>query len=144
MNLVDANILLYAYNSSTVEHERARRWLEDAFAGPAPVAFCWSTLLAFLRIATSPRAVSRPLHIAQACDIVSGWLAAPTATLLLPTDRHWEILGEVLSAGQASGALVPDAHLAALAIEHGATLVTNDRDFARFAGLRVEYPLLKG
>jgi uncharacterized protein len=142
VNLLDANILLYAYNKATEQHERARRWLEDALAGSVPVAFCWPTILAFLRIATSPRAVSRPLRIAEASSIVESWLALPITTLLLPTDRHWEILGKLLVAGQASGPLVSDAHLAALAIEHGATLITNDRDFARFAGLRVDYPLL--
>ena len=142
MNLLDANILLYAYNTATEQHERARRWLEDTLAGSVPVAFCWPTILAFLRITTSPRAVSRPLPIAEASSIVESWLALPIATLLLPTDRHWEILGKLLVAGQASGPLVSDAHLAALAIEHGATLITNDRDFARFAGLRVDYPLL--
>jgi uncharacterized protein len=142
VKLLDANILLYAHNTATEQHERARRWLEDALAGPVPVAFCWPTILAFLRIATSPRAVSRPLQIAEASSIVESWLAVPIATLLLPTDRHWEILGKLLVVGQASGPLVSDAHLAALAIEHGATLITNDRDFARFAGLRVDYPLL--
>ena len=144
MNLLDANILLYAYNRTAAQHERARRWLEDALAGSAPVAFCWPTILAFMRIATSPRAVSRPLSIEAARDIVGSWLAVPVATLLLPTERHWDILARLLVTGQASGPLVSDAHLAALAIEHGATLITNDRDFTRFAGLRVEYPLLAG
>lgn len=109
--------------------------------GTVPVGFCWPTILAFLRIATHPRAVVRPLSIAEARGIVDSWLAVPIAALVLPTERHWEILGGLLGSGQASGPLVSDAHLAALAIEHGATLVTNDRDFARFPGLRVEYPL---
>lgn len=142
MNLLDANILLYAYNETSGQHDRARRWLEEALAGSAPVAFCWSTLLAFLRITTNPRAVSRPLQITQAQAIIDSWLAVPIATLVLPTERHWEILARLLTAGQAIGPLVSDAHLAALAIEHGATLITNDRDFARFPDLRVEYPLL--
>ncbi|MGD0835446.1 MAG: type II toxin-antitoxin system VapC family toxin [Polyangia bacterium] len=142
MNLLDANILLYAYDRSYRQHDRARRWLEDALTGSVPVAFCWPTILAFLRISTNPRAVSRPLETSTAYRIVDGWLAVPMATLLLPTDRHWEILEKMLVAGQARGPLISDAHLAALAMEHGATLVTNDRDFARFAGLRVEYPLL--
>jgi toxin-antitoxin system PIN domain toxin len=142
VNLLDANILLYAYNSAAEQHQRARRWLEDALAGSEPVALCWPTILAFVRIATNPRAVIRPLSIAEACGIVDGLLAVPSATLLLPTERHWEILGRLLAAGQAIGPLVSDAHLAAFAVEHGATLITNDRDFARFANLRVEYPLL--
>jgi len=142
--LLDANILLYAYNRAVEHHERAKRWLEAALAGSMPVAFCWPTILAFMRIATNPRAVSRPLSIADARSIVDSWLAVPSAALVLPTERHWEILGRMLEGGQASGPLVSDAHLAALAIEHGATLITNDRDFARFAGLRVEYPLMNG
>lgn len=142
MNLLDANILLYAYNRTSEHHERARHWLEDALSGSVPVAFCWSTILAFLRITTNPRAVKRPLQLADARAIVDSWLAVPIATVVLPTDRHWTVLGQLLTAGQATGTLVSDAHLAALAIEHGATLITNDRDFARFADLRTEYPLL--
>jgi len=142
VNLLDANILLYAYNQASEQHDRARRWLEEAMTGSEPVAFCWATLLAFLRITTNPRAVSRPLQITQASAIIDSWLAVPVATLVLPTERHWEILARLLTAGQAIGPLVSDAHLAALAIEHGATLITNDRDFGRFPDLRVEYPLL--
>jgi hypothetical protein len=142
VNLLDANILLYAYNETSGQHDRARRWLEEALTGSEPVAFCWSTLLAFLRITTNPRAVSRPLQITKARTIIDSWLAVPIATLVLPTERHWEILARLLTAGQAMGPLVSDAHLAALAIEHGATLITNDRDFSRFPDLRVEYPLL--
>ena len=142
MNLLDANLLLYAYNKSAVQHGRARRWLEAELNGSAPVGFSWPTLLAFMRIATNPRAMARPAPIAEARSIVDGWLAVPVATVLLPTERHWAIFRDLLVSGQAGGPLVSDAHLAALAIEHGATLVTNDRDFSRFSGLRVEYPLL--
>lgn len=142
MNLPDANILLYAYNTACEHHRAARSWLEEALTGSAPIAFCWPTILAFLRIATNPRAVTHPLSIAQARGIVDSWLEVPTATVVHPTDRHWEILGDLMVRGQASGPLVQDAHLAALAIEHGATLITNDRDFARFSGLKVEYPLM--
>lgn len=144
MNLPDANILLYAYNTASEHHRAARSWLEEALTGSAPVAFCWPTILAFLRITTNPRAVPHPLSIAQARGIVETWLEVPVSTVVHPTDRHWEILGDLLVKGQASGPLVQDAHLAALAIEHGATLITNDRDFARFAGLKVEYPLMAG
>ena len=142
MKILDANILLYAYNRAAEQHERARRWLEDALTGPAPIALCWPTILAFMRICTSSRAMSRPISIVDARAIVDSWLSVSNVTIVLPTDRHWEILGRMLVAGQASGPLVSDAHLAALAIEHGATLVTNDRDFARFSDLRVEYPLM--
>jgi uncharacterized protein len=144
MNLLDANILLYAYNTGSEHHTASRRWLEEALSGSVPVAFCWPTLLAFLRITTNPRAMIRPLTITQARTIVDTWLDVPVATVVHPTERHWQILGSLLVKGQASGPLVTDAHLAALAIEHGATLITNDRDFARFPGLKVDYPLLAG
>lgn len=142
MNLPDANILLYAYDRSAPHHAKARQWLEEALSGSAPVAFCWPTLLAFIRIATHPRAMANPMATADAIAIVASWLAQPMATIVLPTERHWSLLSRLLVAGQARGPLVPDAHLATLSIEHGATLVTNDRDFARFPGLAVEYPLM--
>ena len=144
MNLLDANILLYAYDRSSAHHVGARKWLETALSGPTPVAFCWPTILAFMRIATHRKAMARPLAMDDARKIVESWLEQPIATIVLPTERHWAILSGLLTSGQVSGALVSDAHLAALAIEHGATLVTNDRDFARFPDLEVEYPLLGG
>jgi toxin-antitoxin system PIN domain toxin len=144
VNLLDANILLYAYDRSSPHHAGARKWLETALSGAAPVAFCWPTILAFLRIATHRKAMARPLAVVDARKIVELWLEQPISTIVSPTARHWAILAGLLTAGQVSGALVSDAHLAALAIEHGATLVTNDRDFERFPGLDVEYPLLGG
>ncbi|MGH9315793.1 MAG: TA system VapC family ribonuclease toxin, partial [Thermoanaerobaculia bacterium] len=135
MTLLDANILLYAYDRSAKEHDRARSWLEDALSSPRPVRLAWATILAFLRIGTDPRALFEPLTMADATAIVGGWLAQPHVALLEPGDRHWEILQSLLQAGQARSRLVMDAHLAALAIEHGATLCTNDRDFARFPNL---------
>jgi toxin-antitoxin system PIN domain toxin len=142
VNLLDANILLYAYDRSSPHNADARKWLETALSGLAPIAFCWPTILAFLRIATHRKAMARPLAVADARKIVESWLEQPISTIVAPTERHWAILSSLLISGQASGALVSDAHLAALAIEHGATLVTNDRDFARFPGLDVEYPLM--
>ena len=142
MNLPDANILLYAYDRSSPHHAKARQWVEEALSGSAPVAFCWPTLLAFMRIATHPRAMANPLTTTEASAVVESWLAQPIATIVLPTERHWGLLSRLLISGQARGPLVPDAHLAALSIEHGATLVTNDRDFSRFPGLTVEYPLM--
>jgi hypothetical protein len=139
--LIDANILLYAYDSSSAHHQVARAWLETTLSEPEPVGLAWMTLVAFLRISTNPRALARPFSIAEAVAIVSEWLERPMVTLLAPGDRHWEILRNLLLEGQAPGPLVMDAHLAALAIEHGATLSTNDRDFARFPGLRLQNPL---
>jgi toxin-antitoxin system PIN domain toxin len=139
--LVDANLLLYAYHPRAEQHERARAWLEAALSGLEPVGLPWSTVLAFLRLATSPRVFARPLSTAEAEIIVSTWLAEPSVVLVSPGDRYWEILRALLIDAQVTGPLVTDAALAALAIEHGATLVTTDRDFARFRGLRLSDPL---
>jgi hypothetical protein len=143
MILVDANLLLYAYNSSSEHHHPARRWWEAALSKPRqPVALAWVTILAFLRISTNPRAFPSPYSPAEAASFVSEWLAVPTVGVLNPGERHWQILSELLPAAQVRGALVTDAHLAALAIEHGAVLCTTDRDFTRFTGLKTANPLL--
>jgi toxin-antitoxin system PIN domain toxin len=139
--LIDANLLLYAYNSSSNHHEVARRWLEEVFFGPEPVRLAWATILAFLRIGTNPRAFPYPFTPAEAVGIVSEWLERPGVLVLDPEERHWRILGNLLTSAQARGALVADAHLAALAIEHGAILCTSDRDFSRFPGLQIFNPL---
>jgi toxin-antitoxin system PIN domain toxin len=139
--VIDANILLYAYDSASLDHEAARNWLEDALAGYEAVGLSWVTLLAFLRISTNPRARKDPYSLAEANAIVSQWLDRAIASVVHPGERHWEILKDLLVEGQASGRLVTDAHLAALAIEHGATLCSTDRDFTRFPGLRLLNPL---
>lgn len=141
MILVDANILLYAYVPSTKHHEAARSWLETAFSQPEPVGLSWATILAFVRISTTPRIFQDPFSAAEAAGIVSAWLEPPMVTILNPGERHWEILRRLVTEGQAHGPLITDAHLAALAIEHGATLATTDRDFTRFPGLRILNPL---
>lgn len=141
MMLIDANLLLYAYDPRAARHAASRAWLEDTLAGSPLVRFAWLTVWAFLRIATNPRVFEHPLSMAEAERHVSSWLAQPSAGLLEPGERHWEILRRLTSAGQTSGALVMDAALAAIAIEHGATLCTTDRDFARFPGLRWIDPL---
>lgn len=141
MILVDANLLLYAYDPSFPRHVAARNWFETAMSRSEPVGFAWVTLLAFVRIGTNPRALEHPLSLAEAAAIVSDWLDRPSATLLNPGERHWQILRDVMIKGQVRGPLVTDAHLAALAIEHGATLATTDRDFARFPGLKFFNPI---
>jgi toxin-antitoxin system PIN domain toxin len=141
MILVDANLLLHAYNPRSAHHEAARRWLEAALSGRERVRFAWMTLWAFLRISTNPRVFERPLTIAQAEAIVSSWLEQPGAGLLEPSERHWELFRSLTGPGQVSGPLVMDAALAAIALEHGATLATTDRDFARFGGLKWANPL---
>jgi toxin-antitoxin system PIN domain toxin len=139
--LVDANLLIYAYNPSLERHETARNWLERILNRPEPLRLAWVTLLAFLRISTDPRAFEHPLTVGEAVPIVSEWLARPIVGVLGPGDRHWEILSELLTRTGARGPDVMDAHLAALAIEHGATLATTDRGFVRFPGLRTVNPL---
>jgi toxin-antitoxin system PIN domain toxin len=141
MMIVDANVLIYAYDDSSPAHDAARTWLEAAMNGEEEVRFAVVTLLAFARITTSPAVFRTPLPTAYALEIVGSWLERPNVALAQPSERHWTILGEVAEGGQARGGLVMDAHLAALALEHGATLITTDRDFARFAGLRTRNPL---
>ena len=141
MTLIDANLLLFAYNPRAPEHAASRVWLEATLAGPGLVRFAWLTLWAFLRISTNPRVFEHPLTMTEAEEIVSSWLAQPVAGIVEPGERHWEILKMLTRDGRTKGPLVMDAALAALAIEHGATLYTTDRDFARFEGLKRVDPL---
>lgn len=141
MILVDANLLLHAYNPRSADHDASRAWLESVLSGSELVRFAWFTVWAFLRISTNARVFARPLSMAEAADIVSSWLAQPAVGVLEPGDRHWEILQNLLGGGQVVGPLVMDAALAAIAIEYGATLHTTDRDFARFPGLTWTNPI---
>jgi toxin-antitoxin system PIN domain toxin len=139
--LVDANLLLYAYHPRAEQHEASRAWLETILSGSELVRFTWLTLWAFLRISTNSRVFERPLSAREAGTAVSSWLAQPSAGILDAGERHWEILLRLMREGQTAGPLVMDAALASLAIEHGATLYTTDRDFARFPGLKWTNPL---
>jgi toxin-antitoxin system PIN domain toxin len=142
LKLLDANILLYAFNQEAPQHAVCRDWLEAAFNSEELVALPWQTLLAFVRISTNSKAFRRPLQNAQACKIVSGWLSRPNVRVIEAGERYWEILqGQIIEA-QVSGDLVSDAALAALAIEHGATMVSTDRDFRRFDRVRLINPVL--
>ena len=141
MKLVDANLLLYAVDEASPHHERARVWLEDVLSGAEPVGFAWSVLLAVLRLSTQPRIFQHPLDVDEAFGLVDGWLAQPSASVVHPTTRHSDILRALLEPLGTAGNLTTDAHLAALAIEHGAELCSADADFARFPGLRWSNPL---
>lgn len=141
MKLLDANLLLYAHDPRAAQHDASRAWLESVLSGSEMVRFAWLTLWAFLRIATNPRVYERPLSATEAGTLVSSWLAQPVAGILEPGDRHSEILRTLTRSGQATGALMMDAAIAAIAIEHGATLCTTDRDFSRFPGLTWINPL---
>ena len=135
MNLVDANVLIYAVNESDPKHLAARTWLDDALNAPTVVGFSWTVLLAFLRLTTKVGLHPDPLTTTAALDIVDAWLAQPSSVVVEPTVRHPAVLRALLSEHGTGGNLTSDAHLAALAVEHGATVVTFDADFARFAGV---------
>lgn len=141
MIILDANILLYAYTPTAVEHARARACLEELLSGPSPVGLPWQSVLAFLRVATNPRLSGARFSLEHVLSIVDGWLAQPNIRMLGPADDHWPFLRKVIRDGQVQGTLISDAHLAALTIEHGGVLYTADRDFARFPGLRWTNPL---
>ena len=140
MILVDANILIYAYNPDSEHHEPAKRWLEEKLSEPGPIRLAWATILAFLRITTNVHAFRTPFTTVEVTDIINNWFAQPCVDLLLPGERHWAILQNLIKDAQATGPLVTDAHLAALAVEHGATICTHDEDFSRFADLRLIDP----
>lgn len=141
MIIPDANLLLYAYNQSASQHLPARVWWESSLSGSETVGMCWQTLTAFVRIATNPRAFTHPLTASESVEIVNEWLAQPALQMVVPGGQHWNIFSRLLVDSQISGPLVMDAHLAALAIELGATLCTCDADFGRFKTLRVLNPL---
>jgi toxin-antitoxin system PIN domain toxin len=138
--LFDANILLYAYHSRSESHLVCRRFVEKSLSGPEPAALCWQSILAFLRIGTNARVFQHPFSRKEATSIVALWLDQPSIVLIEPGERFWEILSSIIDTAQVSGPLMTDAALAALSIEHGATLCTTDRDFARFPSLRTVDP----
>jgi len=139
--LVDANVLLYAEDSLSPYHETARQWWDAQLSGRSPVCLCWTVLTAFIRIGTNRRVFERPLSLKEAIHRVQSWVDQPCTRLIYPTEQHWQVLQELLEQGQAVGNLVTDAHLAALAIEHGCQLYSTDSDFARFPKLKWSNPL---
>ena len=143
MILVDANVLLYAYHPADERHGAARTWLESVLSASEPVRFAWLTIWAFLRISTNARVYEHPLLPSEAKAAVSSWLERSVAGILEPGERHWTILGSLSAGDQVRGPLIMDAVIAALAVEHGATLHTTDADFARFAGLKWRNPLVR-
>jgi len=141
VKLPDVNLLVYAVDESSPRHEPARAWVEDRLSGTETFALAWVVLLAFIRLTTSSRVFQSPLTAPQALDLVDSWLAQPCATVVHPTSRHAAVLRELLEPLGTAGNLTTDAHLAALAIEHGAELCSTDMDFSRFTGLRWTNPL---
>ena len=141
MILVDANLLLYAEDSLSEHHEKARVWWDEQLSGTVPVCLCWPVLKAFIRIGTNPRLHQRPLTLKEACARVQTWVEQPCVRLIHPTDQHWSLFQKLLREGNAVGNLVSDAHLAALAVEHNCVLHSTDRDFARFPSLKWKNPI---
>lgn len=139
MKIVDANVLLYAVNTASSEHQAAHGWLTAALSGHEVVGLPWVSLLAFIRLSTSRRIFASPLSAADAVTVVESWLAQPAAVTVEPTIRHTPVLRGLLEQAGTAGNLTTDAHIAALAVEHGATVVTFDRDFERF-DIRVQLP----
>lgn len=140
MVIVDANVLLYAVDLASAHHERARSWLDDSLAGSEAVGLAWIALLAFIRIGTNPSILPTPMTADEATGQAETWLAAPAAVVAQPTARHASVLRGLLRDTGTAGNLTTDAHLAALALEHGADVVSYDRDFARFPGVRHRLP----
>ena len=141
MILVDANLLVYSHVRSFAQHERAHEWLDKHLNGAAPVGLPWVSLLAFLRLVTNPRVFEHPEPMDEAWHQVLDWLTCETVWIPQATGRHSEVLGELVASPGVHGNLVPDADLAALAIEHGLLLCSADSDFARFPALRWQNPL---
>jgi hypothetical protein len=141
VKLPDLNLLLYAIDAEAPAHAAARLWLEETLSGTESVGFAWTVLLGFARISTNPGIYEQPLTIEEALDLVDGWLSRPVARIVEPTRRHTAVLRDLLEPLGAGGNLVSDAHLAALAIEHGAEMCSRDNDFARFSGVRWVDPL---
>lgn len=139
--LLDANVLLHAVHRRAAQHERAAAWLTEQLNGPRRVGIPWQSINAFMRISTHPRAYERPLDPAAAWERVSDWLSTPVAWLPEPGPEYRRILGELITAQDLRGNLIPDAALAALAIKHGLILNSTDTEFARFRRLRWENPL---
>jgi len=141
VRIPDLNLLTYAVDLESPEHLRALHWWNDTLSGSETIGLAWTVLLGFVRLTTNARVFRSPLASDAALDYVDRWLAHPITTVVDPTPRHAQVLRDLLSKAGTAGNLVADAHLAALAIEHGATLCSADRDFGRFIGLEWMNPL---
>ena len=141
MILPDLNLLVFAYNSDAPDHEAAREWWERTLSAPRSVGLPWVVSIGFLRLMTSRTVVADPISPATALGDIRSWLERPQVRILEPGPRHLDLLDEMAEAAGKAGKLSTDIHLAALAVEHGAELCSNDADFGRFPGLRWVNPL---
>ncbi len=144
MRVVDLNLLIYAVNRDAPQHAPARDWLEARLGGDETIGLSWVVVLGFLRLVTSGRVFETPIPASRAMALIDEWLAHPNVELIVPGEHHWSILRALLAESGSAGNLSTDAHLAALAIEHGAELESADADFARFRGVRWSNPLTSG
>jgi len=135
VNIVDANVLIYAMNEDARHHDEARTWLDDSLSGAAIVGFAWIAILAFVRLSTKAGLFPSPLPVDGALDRVEAWTSAPAAVIVEPTARHLSLVRGLLDDLGTGGNLVDDAHLAALSIEHRGSVVSYDHDFGRFPGV---------
>ena len=143
MKLPDVNLLIYSVDDSSRHHARARSWLEQALSGTEEIGFAWMVLLGFVRISTNPVAFDNALSPARAFEFIDSWLGSPVATVIHPSEQHTGRLRDLLMPVGTAGNLTNDAHLAAIAIEHGAELCSSDNDFSRFEGVRWVNPLTR-
>jgi toxin-antitoxin system PIN domain toxin len=139
--LPDVSVLIHAHNLDSRRHERARAWWDDALSGTELVGLAWAALLGFIRITTNRAVLENPWSVDEALERVESWLAQPNVRVVHPTERHAGLLAGFLRGAGTAGNLTTDAHLAALAVEHGGTLCSTDTDFGRFPGLRWRNPL---
>lgn len=139
MKIIDVNVLVYATFHDSAQHTPASAWLRRALSDGISVGIPWATVTAFLRLVTNPRVIAAPLGVQQASDLLRSWLAPSHVVVIEPTARHLDVLTGLLQTSGTAGNLVPDAHLAALALEYGGEVVSFDRDLARF-GVSVVVP----
>lgn len=141
MKVVDVNVLIYAVNRRSAHHEKVRQWWESAISAGESIGLAWVVIVGFLRLTTQRGVLDRPVTPEVAIALVDDWLAQPNIRLLSELDGHWDLLRGFLQQVGTAGNLTNDAHLAAIAIANGATLISADRDFSRFTGLRWENPI---
>ena len=139
--MIDANLLIYAVNEHSPLHRKAKAWLETTLSGPETVGLSWTVLLAFLRLTTRAGVFKSPLTVDSSLDVIDSWLNQPAVVTVEPTAQHFRILRDLIAPLGTGGNLTSDAHLAALAVEHGAILCSTDADFARFPRVRWRNPL---
>ena len=141
MIVLDANLLIYSYNTGSSHHAGARAWLESTLSSVEAVGLPWQAVSAFLRVMTNPKLPAERFDLAHAARIVDLWLAHPNVQVLTPGVGYWPLFRRMVIEGRAAGPRVSDAEIAALTMEYGGVLHTADRDFARFPGLRWRNPL---